>query len=438
MFNPQFQTSERFRAIITIQTPHASGVNITFISSTKILHILCEQNYDIEQILFTTVGSQTQPEIFVNDRIFESGDYTFWIRPKIAGKQFTSLIFTVEPSPISNFAISQMLIKQIKAFGYQPSHVYELDRRSSAETIPFYRKTRQEIEKLSEQLTISTNKILDCSEGRKADHKVEGNFGTAIHDIIDPNEEIIKRLDNIKQSQINEEQLRKALSEQQSKKTFSEDQLRKILSDSKSESFSVDQLRQILSESKSDSFSESQLRKVLSESKSDSLSEIQLRKVLSDFVSQSLTEEQLHKALSDFVSKSLSEEQLHKALSETKTDGLSEEELRIILSESISSSEQQLKSAISELKQERLSEQQLKSILSETSPVSQLKSIITDNNKELISSTMSIVDIQTNKLLREISTKIPAPVKVDETEFYKKKLTEAEVYILKLQSNIRN
>ena len=417
-------TQERFRAIISSLQTHIPCTNITFITPTKILNIQCEKGNEIEQILYTTVGIQMQPEIYTFGRMLESGDYTFWIKPKIQTAQFNALIFIVEPTTISNFAISQMLIKQMKAFGYQPSHVYELDRRSGAETIPFYRKTRSEIEKISEQLTITTNKILDKMEGNKTEHAIEGNFGTIIKDIVDPNEEIIKKLDQILNIPIplTEDQIRKIHSETQ----LTEDQIRKIHSETQ---LTEDQIRKIHTETQ---LTEEQIRKIVSETQTScQLTEDRIRKILRE---TQLTEEQMRKIISETqTSCQLTEDQIRKILRETQ---LTQEQIQTVITGILSEihpDEIRFKKLLSEIKFPAFPEKQIRTAISD---------ILSESNKGLITTSMTITETQTNKLLSELLPKIAIPVSKPESnneqiEFYKKKLSLAEDYILKLMTQLK-
>ena len=137
----------------------AKGANVTFVTQTKVLGVDCEQGTRIQSISFSVAGMQngnsSAPLAFMNGTVFPSGDYVFWIVGDPSGgirqpaHEINCVIFTLEPGLISNFQISQMLICQTRAFGYTPSHIYELCNQSYTPSNPFHRKTREDIRVLA-------------------------------------------------------------------------------------------------------------------------------------------------------------------------------------------------------------------------------------------------------------------------------------------------
>lgn len=129
---------------------------ITFPSITSIVSVVPETVNTTVTIIQQTASIYGSVDgfIFNNSTQFLPGDYclAFTFASKSEAKNVTGIFITIKCEPITNFVLSQMIFGMYRVLGFDPSHVMRYPAKTLNAPIPFYRKTRSEIEALSEKL----------------------------------------------------------------------------------------------------------------------------------------------------------------------------------------------------------------------------------------------------------------------------------------------
>lgn len=81
------------------------------------------------------------------------GDYCLGLgfRTKEEAEKVFSITLQIITEPISNLMLGQILFNLYRTLGFEPSHALKLPVKATTPGTPFYRKTRNEINKVSEQ-----------------------------------------------------------------------------------------------------------------------------------------------------------------------------------------------------------------------------------------------------------------------------------------------
>ncbi|AYV85962.1 MAG: hypothetical protein Solivirus2_33 [Solivirus sp.] len=136
-------------------------VNSTFISSTTILKYKIEKRSSTEtkiestnRPLIYTVAGNSNSQAWRPEILFESGDYNFGIQftNETEAKMYSAIIFTLKTAEISNFVLANMLSSFMRVLNYPPSVVFGLKARSATEFVPFDKRIRSDIAKMSTEI----------------------------------------------------------------------------------------------------------------------------------------------------------------------------------------------------------------------------------------------------------------------------------------------
>ena len=155
---------------------------ITFPTYTIVTNAVGENSSYADVIVESKVGSVNGVNTGFNltDQIrFPPGDYCFGFSFRSAeeAKTIQSIRMQVKYETISNMVVCQLIFGLYNALGFEPSQTLRLTARSTNQTLPFYRKTRNEIaelsikvetlSKLNEQVQDGISKISLSRQGEK-------------------------------------------------------------------------------------------------------------------------------------------------------------------------------------------------------------------------------------------------------------------------------
>lgn len=116
--------------------------------------------YQVASAYGLTSGSQ-----FNSQTKFLPGDYCFGLvfRSNEEANKVISVKLNIVIEPISNLLLSQMIFGLYRSLGFEPSHVLKFPIKSVNPGIPFYRKTRGEINKVVESIAQISAKLNEQS-----------------------------------------------------------------------------------------------------------------------------------------------------------------------------------------------------------------------------------------------------------------------------------
>jgi len=145
---PVFQRSDR-NVFALITFPTTSYIN--FINGRTQDSSDCLIEYRVISAYGVTQGAP------FNERTrFLPGDYCLGLgfRTKEEAEKVFSITMQIITEPISNLMLGQFIFNLYRTLGFEPSHALKFPIRATTPGIPFYRKTRNEIAKVSEQCEV--------------------------------------------------------------------------------------------------------------------------------------------------------------------------------------------------------------------------------------------------------------------------------------------
>lgn len=97
---------------------------------------------------------------------FLPGDYCLGLgfRTKEEAEKIFSITMQIITEPISNLMLCQYIFNLYRTLGFEPSHALKFPIRATTPGMPFYRKTRNEIAKVSEQCEALTRMLSNPPE----------------------------------------------------------------------------------------------------------------------------------------------------------------------------------------------------------------------------------------------------------------------------------
>lgn len=156
-------TSEVIRLGIFQRKDENLYVIVTFPTVTTIISMTPESSDKSLSLIQQTASiyGSTNGFVFNNQTQFPPGDYclAFTFSNKNEVRAISGIYLTIKYEFVTNFMLSQMMFGMYRSLGFDPSHVMKYPSKTAEAPIPFYRKTRSEIEKLGETLSNKTIEI---------------------------------------------------------------------------------------------------------------------------------------------------------------------------------------------------------------------------------------------------------------------------------------
>ena len=142
----------------SVYTTFTFPVNATI---TSVIGEMMDGNTAVPQYKISSPYGATQATEFNERTMLIAGDYSlgFIFESKEQADSVNIIRLTLMMEPISNLAISQMLFTLYKSLGYEPSHLMQYPIQSTTKSVPFYRKTRIELEQVTGKLTEVCTKL---------------------------------------------------------------------------------------------------------------------------------------------------------------------------------------------------------------------------------------------------------------------------------------